>query len=172
MASEIMFLFGAGAEQFAKLPTGGEYTKRTILTKNTILYGALRKFYAESAPKTNPYKGVYMFTKSSHTLFEIISRALSCYDIENGEPYSENENLNRLLKKYKGYRGASDSDKQTFKKNIRYEVYSAITQGESGGRSLDDYADLVSHFSYYGAIEKDFASLISPEKAGKDIFWR
>ena len=113
MDSRIMFLFGAGAERFAGLPSGGEYTKQTMLTKNSNLYKELKKFYANSASKSEKipqYEEAYMFRKNSHTLFEIVVRALSNYDTKSGEPYTENENLNRLLKIYSGYGALSEEE--------------------------------------------------------------
>ena len=172
MNSRIMFLFGAGAERFAGLPSGGEYTRQTMLTKNSNLYEALREFYANSATEKIPYEEVYMFQRNSHTLFEIVSRALSNYDTKSGEPYTENENLNRLLKIYSSFKRALEEDQQKIKKEIMDELYPAISHEKPGSRSLDDYGDLVDNFSYYGAVEKDFSSLASPKKAGKRIFWR
>lgn len=175
MDSRIMFLFGAGAERFAGLPSGGEYTKQTMLTKNSNLYKELKKFYANSASKSEKipqYEEAYMFRKNSHTLFEIVVRALSNYDTKSGEPYTENENLNRLLKIYSGYGALSEEEQLKIKKRIMDEIYPAISQEKPGDRSLDDYGDLVDNFTYYGAVEKDFSSLASPKKAGQRIFWR
>lgn len=81
----ITFLFGAGAECSKKtfgLPSGPDYTLRTMQQKQEKLYTELNKFYTANRLKEmeiKKYQNEFLFKKDSHTFREIIYRAaLEC----------------------------------------------------------------------------------------------
>ena len=184
---KIAFFFGAGAEYGMGFPTGSEYTERTMLHKNMELYDALEKFY--KARTTEEYSGKYqkqfMFAQNSHTFYEIIKRAVQGVQ-ENCENIDEVDKSTRdLVNKYNDYEKAvkakeegTGNKKQVEKvenelKTLVQKAYPLIiTNDTKEGENLKKYNELRNYFSYYGSVEKDFASIIRPKEAGTTTFWR
>ena len=124
---EIGFFFGAGAEIGLNLPSGGKYTKETILTRRAKLYDALKEFYRErcSAEYANIYEKQFLFRKDSTTFRKMV------YDATGrlyAEKITENELSNsekHLLEKY--YFGNNKISEQLFAKTVSEEFDKIIT---------------------------------------------
>ncbi len=178
MGAKVMFLFGAGAERVRELPTGREYTKKTMLQKNKNLYAALNEFYSDTAKNGVSYEKRYLFYSGSHTFFEIVVRALEQYTEKNkAAPNSKHKKMNSLLRAFEEYK-KSPGEKNR-KKKLKAEVNAVykyfIDSGKIGAgknSDTDPYDEIIKCFTYYGTVEKDFASIIDPCAAGKRVFWR
>lgn len=172
---KVVFLFGAGAEYGMGLPTGAQYTEQTMLHKNEELYEALEKFY--KCRTTERYSGNYgkyfLFSQNSQIFFEIVSRAVKKAEnsFDKADPATK-----EIVKAYKNMDSQRNGKEKTesfkekekiFKKYVE-DVYSLVTNGYKDGK----YKELRKHFSYYGAVEKDFSSIICPKDAGTITFWR
>lgn len=116
MGNDVAFLFGAGAETCFGLPSGAEYTLRTMQQKHDSLYSALREFYANplSDEKVRKYVKEYhdsfLFKSDSHTFREIIFRAAENFNkaVEdfcknNGLPNNNEIYDNDFNRDYKDY---------------------------------------------------------------------
>ena len=178
MDAKVMFLFGAGAERVRELPTGREYTKKTMLQKNKNLYAALNEFYSDTAKNGVSYEKRYLFYSGSHTFFEILVRALEQYtEKKKAAPNSKHKKMNSLLRAFEEYK-KSPGEKNR-KKKLKAEVNAVykyfIDSGKIGAgknSDTDPYDEIIKCFTYYGTVEKDFASIIDPCAAGKRVFWR
>ena len=71
---KIGFFFGAGAESNFGLPSGGTYTKETMLTKRSELYEALKRFYMGrvSDDYASSYSSEFLFRKDSSTFWKMV----------------------------------------------------------------------------------------------------
>lgn len=185
---KVVFLFGAGAEYGMGLPTGAQYTEQTMLHKNLELFKALEQFY--EARTTDEYSGKYrkdfLFSNPrSHTFLEIVKRAAKNVNEECVDNRDIDEATREVVKAYNTYAEAvnanelgSGTKKQTEiaeskLKDLAEKAYLNIIGKDIRVRECSEaYSTLRKHFSYYGSVEKDFASIICPKEAGTITFWR
>ena len=194
METDIVFLFGAGVEcgkECYGLPSGADYTIRTMRTKNERLYRELRTFYrkrlSESAGNgyVGTYKNSFLFEKDSHTFREIIYRAALRWWKECGENYNYGEyseyvqlaKENQLLEQMTAAgskTGERSKEVHAKLRNCATEIYGRLIQNEKNIASNEsiDKKQLKDYVEYYGAVEKDFSSIISPQDVGLTQFWR
>lgn len=201
LENDVVFLFGAGAETCFGLPSGAEYTLRTMQQKHDSLYSALREFYAnplsdEKVKKyVKEYRDSFLFKSDSHTFREIIHRAAKNFYKENGLPDSSevyNSIFNLPYKDYISCVYKFDSEQETIgdKEKNKYAdelalkekpIYKLLIQGEVGAEqektqmqelSVKETPKFTDYISFYGAVEKDFSAIISPNKTGLTQFWR
>ena len=152
LENDVVFLFGAGAETCFGLPSGAEYTLRTMQQKHDSLYSALREFYAnplsdEKVKKyVKEYRDSFLFKSDSHTFREIIHRAAKNFYKENGLPDSSevyNSIFNLPYKDYISCVYKFDSEQETIgdKEKNKYAdelalkekpIYKLLIQGEVG----------------------------------------
>lgn len=174
---KITFFFGAGAEQIFDLPSGAEYTERTMLRKRKNMYEALRDFYKNRTTNyiKDGYQAEFLFTQASHTFWEIINmaanEALQMTDCDH-----KTKNYIRLMSQYNKYKEMKPQDDITvahmkkYKDDldiVRKEIYSAVVEGKES-----EYNSIKKCLAYYGAVEKDFATILAPNRAGEFRFWR
>lgn len=162
------FLFGAGAEVGYGLPNGGTYTYQTILQKRSKMYNELRKFYKKRLKENyiSEYVKQFLFTENSHTYREIIYDSLNSISSNNNLTKNESKLVESVLK--------IESDEQQITEEIKSIIkstYEVIVTDESEC-ATDLYPNLINNLTYYGAIEKDFACIVNPNKVGKNRFWR
>lgn len=171
----ISFFFGAGAEADYKLPLGSAFTQETILRKRTSMYKELETFYANRMVPgyIQQYKKEFMFSKGSNAFFEIIYRAVKqCHEEIN------QSNIDTDTKSFYTYLYSSSRPKQRtktlFKMNVVEKMYDYIIKDldSQPPEHRTKYNSLLSKMSYYGSIEKDFSSIIDPQEAGVNQFWR
>lgn len=194
MGNDIAFLFGAGAEcghECYGLPSGSDYTIRTMRTKNEQLYGELRAFYRNRLSSSaedgyvSTYKNSFLFEKDSHTFREIIYRAALKWWKECGESYNYGEyseyvqlaKENQLLEQTTAAGSRTDERSKDVRAKLRScakEIYDCLIHDENGiaPNVSTDKKQLKDYVEYYGAVEKDFASIISPKDVGLTRFWR
>lgn len=181
--SDAVFFFGAGAEGFYGLPSGGEYTYDTMLKKKGMLYSALKDFYIDRGidgliydtyqiPK---YRAEYLFSKNSNTLYEIVLDALAEIKSRSGSTSSSlkiDSSTSVLL---------SDMESNSGKDIILSKVYSSIILDEEKDAKMDEadksgetdaFQSLIKNLTFHGAVEQDFSSLVSPAETGAHRFWR
>lgn len=172
------FLFGAGAETAYGLPSGAEYTLNTMLSKRNKMYEALKAFYKNEVfdNYAKDYREEFMFQETSNAFYEIVERALEVCETKD----DLDSNTNAFLKKWS--KGKRKSEQPTEFKNQLSELYKEIIididtspNVQQSERKIDQntkYRSLLDEFSYYGSIEKDFATIINPKEAGPHRFWR
>lgn len=192
MGKNICFLFGAGAEcgdSSFGLPSGSDYTLKTMQHRHEKLYRELRKFYNNrlSDDYVQEYQPTFLFEKDSHTFREIIHRAARAY-IEGGNEILKGNVLDQYVEKIKEsddlckLKGKESEDYKQCNTELRElakDVYDLLVkngdekeednQSESyttGRKTLKDY------LLFYGAVEKDFSAIINPTKVGLRQFWR
>lgn len=178
MGNKIAFLFGAGAEHEAfNIPSGSEYTLRTMQQKHENLYTVLREFYKTRIGESyvKEYKSEFLFKKSSHTFREILYRAaLRCIEFE--KDYKDSEDFVKIVKDLED-ENKGEKDKERVKKlrdKIKGEAenaYQVIIENGSV-KSNQTYETLKKNISFYGAVEKDFSAIVAPEDVGLTQFWR
>lgn len=197
---KVGFFFGAGAEcECFGLPSGSEYVIRTILIKNSSLYEELEKFYNKrcSVSYIEKYRKDFLFKKGSHTFGEIIDRAAEEYSKLNCADKTD-EHIEEYLKalrrvyqnsdnKEKSWKTLeiinNDSDDKKLIEGFRNEMYNALVKELVEGKDMNSTEEfkytnnetiesISEHLSYYGAIEKDFSTIIDPCRAGIIRFWR
>ena len=166
---KIGFFFGAGAETTYCLPTGGDFTKATMLTKRSNLYDALKIFYANRYPDTyvDSYKKQFLFMKNSYTFRTIIYEAAR-------KLYEKKDPTVRLSDKEKDIvNEAAQYSRENFKIDLA-NAYDTIIEDSDFAESEENnnYKHLIREFKYYGAVEKDFSTIINPHDAGINRFWR
>lgn len=195
MNDKLVFFFGAGAESDAKtfnLPSGSEYTHKTMRQRQEKLYHELNTFYDECLiPKdyVKKYSNKFLFEKGSHTFREIIYRAALQYDKAGNKDsgiavYDEFVKCALIVERLNNENSSSKPNDAQKKANAELkekakEVYdyliknddnhsteSAEAQRNGQQKSLKDY------LSFYGAVEKDFSSIINPNEVGLTQFWR
>ncbi|MCH5268198.1 MAG: hypothetical protein J1E62_07625 [Lachnospiraceae bacterium] len=177
--SKIVFFFGAGAEQSAfNLPSGTDYTRETMLTKKEEMYSVLKEFYKDTDSKyVDKYISLFLFRRDSHTFREMIGRAAKdaakaddC-DEKTKEFAEKIERYKEADEKFKNSKLKSDEElKKALKNqldNLSGMIYDVIVDNKQQG-----YDSLKNHLFYYGVIEKDFATILAPDAAGKGRFWR
>lgn len=172
--------FGAGAEKFYGLPTGAEYVVDTILTKKDNLYDALKIFYENrmTSDYVNKYRADFLFRENSIAFQEIIWRAAQKI---NGTPSTsklsqDEKNIVKLCPKDADFSKRrpdfSTQCKEVYNKIIKCEKVSNETDANGNANNMNPYENLCNHFSYYGTVEKDFATILDPKDAGEVKFWR
>lgn len=196
MDKKITFLFGAGTESGSEsfgLPSGGEYTLKTMQQKHEKLYAALRKFYKGrlSDSYAKEYRNKFLFEKDSHTFREIIYRAArECIDYNVDDPkYKEYIECVREYEAIKDVKEDSDQikkekkDKRGKVKEEAKTVYDLLIV-DSDNQDADDDIQLAvgsknkkdkefkDYLSFYGAVEKDFSAIVDPNHVGLTQFWR
>lgn len=152
-----VFFFGAGAEICYGIPSGSEYILDSMITKKEKLYDELKKIYK----KTN-YQKNFIFSSDSKVFASIIYNSYLEYKKENkncqidifneidiSADYKENiEKIKNILNK---------------KPNIYsndYSIYELIILKENRNL-LRDLTKLFDYLKYYGAIERNFATLLN-----------
>ena len=199
--NDVVFLFGAGAETCFGLPSGAEYTLRTMQQKHDSLYSALREFYAnplsdEKVKKyVKEYRDSFLFKSDSHTFREIIHRAAKNFYKENGLPDSSEVYNSIFNLPYKDYiscvykfdgeqKTIGDREKNKYADELTVKekpIYKLLIKGEVGAEqekaqvqelSVKETPKFTDYISFYGAVEKDFSAIISPNETGLRQFWR
>ncbi len=192
MGSNICFLFGAGAEcgDFSfGLPSGSDYTLKTMRHRHEKLYQELRRFYDNRLSKeyVPEYRPKFLFDKDSHTFREIIRGAAEAY-IKCGNKITSDNILDRYIEKVKEANdlyNLSGKESEDYKRcntelrELAKDVYDILVKNgdekdvdnpsESyieGKKTLKDY------LLFYGAVEKDFSVIINPTRVGLTQFWR
>ena len=185
---KVVFLFGAGAEYGMGLPTGAQYTEQTMLHKNLELLKALEQFYeVRTADEySGKYRKDFLFSNPrSHTFLEIVKRAAKSVNVEYSDKTRIDEATQRVVDAYSLYAEAVKGHEQKIGTKEQVEIaesklkilaekaYLNIIGKDIKVRECsEDYSTLRKHFSYYGSVEKDFASIICPKEAGTITFWR
>ena len=178
---KITFLFGAGAEACFGMPLGAQYTLETILSKRSKMLDVLEDFYSGKLGNyATKYSKRPLFIKTSHTFRDIIRRACDDIDIRSDDL----DYASKQVAECACYNEEDETAKKAFYKqacevhNFVYIDLDSATNNNIRPRQLPDistsnkYSSLMHHFSYYGTVEKDFSSIIDPQKAGKNCFWR
>lgn len=199
MEKNVVFLFGAGAETCFGLPSGAEYTLRTMQQRHDSLYSALKAFYSNrlSDEYVKEYYNSFLFESGSHTFREIIHRAARNFYEENGSPGS-NEVYNNLFnqpytdyiscvykfdneqkkisdkkkRKNKYARELEEKGKPIYKRLIMEEVGADQEKSQVQEQGVNAIPKFIDYISFYGAVEKDFSAIISPNDTGLTQFWR
>lgn len=182
---KIVFLFGAGAEcgkNSFNLPSGADFLLKTMLLKNKKLYRQLGYFYRNSRLSDNyvkEYRPKFLFEKGSHTFREIIFRAAKKYLERGGKiaDYSDYRNYIELVEEYelKKQRGEDTSNEAKGIRKEAEEIYEKLIKNssecceETDDKSKKYFKD---YLSFYGAVEKDFSTIIDPNNLGLTQFWR
>ena len=173
MSEKVMFLFGAGVEITYKLPSGSDYTKDTILTKKRNLYKALKDYYAYRINAYQiyecekfKYRGEYLFAENSNAFCEMVEQAIGDLIAKKND-----EKYKRFAELFRYYPPDTVERKDAFKRAVR-GVYHSVVLDDSNIQYDDAYKDLFAKMSFFGTIEKDFATIINPQKAGIVRFWR
>lgn len=172
------FLFGAGTETAYGLPSGAQYTLDTMLSKRSKMYEALKAFYKNKVfdNYAKDYREAFMFHETSNAFYEIVERALAACSAKE----SLDSDTDALLKQWSA--GKGKSEQPTEFKNQLSKLYKEIIididtspNVQQSERKIDPntkYRSLLKATSYYGSIEKDFATIINPKEAGPHRFWR
>lgn len=188
------FLFGAGAESgrdIFNLPSGSEYTHRTMRQRQEKLYHELQIFYNKIFPNdyVREYRNKFLFEKDSHTFREIIYRAALQYNRAGNKEsgiavYDDFVKCALKVEKFNEGNGSSRQNEEKKEANAELkekakQVYDylikndddqaskgTVTQNNDQPKTLKDY------LSFYGAVEKDFSSIINPNEVGLTQFWR
>ena len=194
MDNKIVFFFGAGAEYGENsfgLPSGGEYTLKTMQQKNAKLYTELKKFYNNRVRNAyvEEYKNSFLFEKDSHTFREIIYRAaLECAkEVDTNQNLKPYKKFIDLVKEHHVLEDNGDKSAQKEKwaeikeeaKNV-YDLLikdyesnnskvAAKTNSDSAKEKIKEFKD---YLMFYGAVEKDFSAIIDPNRVGLTQFWR
>ncbi len=166
--SKIVFLFGAGAELAFGLPSGEKYIEETILNKREDMYSALGGFYKNRKDDyAESYAGQYLFRRDSHTFREMIENAAR--KVEDNERDDKTEEYMDLLNAYEKLKKGTEETKQCKEKlkQLEQDIYDAIVIN----KDQQNYKTLKEHLSYYGVVEKDFATILAPKEAGPHRFW-
>ena len=189
-SKKITFLFGAGAEQGYKLPSGPQYTLDTILSKRELMYTALEEFYKDrvSEKYVKEYRKEFMFQKNSNSFYEIVIRALEkCLELEKSrkkidtdtkEILSEYKKIKKMGKESEVQKICKEKLKPSIEKIYDYVIIDLDEEKKTKEcrskniEKTDKYYSLMNVFSYYGSIEKDFSAIINPEECGSYRFWR
>lgn len=199
--SKICFFFGAGAECGSNsfgLPSGSAYTIDTMRKKSEDLYKELNNFYRKrlSSEYVDKYRGAFLFEEGSHTFREIIFRAAKNYitsgkSIEDYSTYSDiiefvetnvsnkkddiklnkeqRERFNTLADSTYKYLIKEWKPSQDSMDNKADEPPQEKGNNQKNGEPMGKFEDYVE---FYGAVEKDFSSIIDPKKIGLKQFWR
>lgn len=186
--NDVVFLFGAGAEYGEKsfgLPSGPDYTLKTMQQKRDKLYSVLRKFYTSErmGHYVKGYQPEFLFKRESHTFQELIFRAAKdC--IENGSTGgAEFADYVKLVSNYQSHNLEWDNeDQKEARRKIKEEakkVYDLLINDDTqeqktdaGDKRSNEEKTLKNYLSFYGAVEKDFGAIIDPNKVGRAQFWR
>lgn len=183
MVGNYGFLFGAGADAGYNLPFGPRFTTETLLRRRTKMYDALHNYYHTRLPAVCPSGEVYvkkylkqfLFQKNSHTFREIIENTSSKIEINSlalsddsrdiviAYHTSQNTPKNDVAHKYALGR---------FENLVASSFDGFVTDLDEDLADTDRYKTIKDNLSYYGAVEKDFASIINPNDAGLTRFWR
>lgn len=193
--TDIAFFFGAGAESDKKgfnLPSGSEYTYRTMQHRQDKLYQKLEDFYKMRLHEgyVKEYRKSFLFERDSHTFREIIYRAALQYHDDGNAPsgileYDEfvkcalkvNElNLGENNQEFSDTKDELKRSKEELKEKAKTVYDRMIKNDKDLGEAREDgnskANSLKSYLSFYGAVEKDFSAIIAPNKAGLTQFWR
>ena len=176
---QITFFFGAGAEAVFDMPLGAQYTLDTILSKRSQMMAALKDFYSD---RTNDYSSNHvvrhLFTDDSHTFREIVHRAArTLWECESNMD-SNSKRIVELSKYDPKDTAAAKAFFEEVKKVFDYVVIDIDKPRDTSKRPQQikkdgsPYSTLLDKFSYYGSVEKDFSTIISPTEAGTHRFWR
>lgn len=191
MGNKIAFLFGAGAEHEAfNIPSGSEYTLRTMQQKHENLYNELKKFYIDRLEdyKLKEYRSKYLFEKDSSTFRKIVDRAaIKCREnCEEALIDKASREYMQLVIKYEQIKNKQISeDSEDINNEIKRklaEVYDVIIKNARDENDESDevaktvpikkYKSIKDNLSFYGAVEKDFSAIVSPNNVGLTPFWR
>lgn len=171
---QIVFLFGAGAEQNLGFPSGADYTKETLLTKKEKMYEALATFYRQRMINgyTKPYTRLFLFSKNSHTLKEILFLAAqNAYENEKFDACDPDTlRFYECAVKNRGKKLTDELD-EIYEELYNYFIYTESPKGKDSTEN-ERYTSLRKNLVYYGAVEKDFATINHPQRGGSDRFWR
>lgn len=191
----ISFLFGAGAEvgkcSFG-LPSGSDYTLKTMQHRHEKLYQALRSFYSErlSGSYVDEYRPQFLFDRDSHTFREIIYKAALKYIKDDNEIDSKSipGQYIEKVKEAEVLRGLESAKREKSEKlkqvngevkELAKAVYDLIVKN-ADEKDEDEWREnigekkktLKDYLLFYGAVEKDFSAIINPKKVGLTQFWR
>ena len=191
----ISFLFGAGAEvgkcSFG-LPSGSDYTLKTMQHRHEKLYQVLRSFYGErlSDSYVDEYRPQFLFDKDSHTFREIIYRAALKYIKDDNEIDSKSRQGQYIekVREAESLRNLESSKRDKCEKlkqvngeikELSKAVYDLIVKN-ADEKDEDEWREnvaeekktLKNYLLFYGAVEKDFSAIINPKKVGLTQFWR
>lgn len=181
---QVCFFFGAGAEYGNKsfdLPSGSEYTVTTMRQKSDNLYSALKKFYNNrlSEAYVDEYRDAFLFKRDSHTFNEIIFRAAKRIII-NDEKIADYSDFEAIIRAAKVIieNGETDSKRNSQAwsnfKNLTGNAYELLIKDHNakkkGATKNANYFE--DYLEFYGAVEKDFSSIIDPKRIGLTQFWR
>ncbi len=113
------------------------------------------------------YKKIFIFNEDSNTFFDIMYRAArDCLKINNPDPASK-----VVIDAYYEEDSLTNDDLKRARERFR-AAYSSAYQNIVIEKDTQTYTSLIQNLSFYGAIEKDFSTIISPRKAGNVKFWR
>ena len=181
---KVCFFFGAGAEygeESFNLPSGSEYTVATMRQKSDNLYSALKKFYNSRLSKAyvDEYRDAFLFKRDSHTFNEIIFRAAKRIIINDKKiaDYSDFEAIisaARVIIENSETDSKRNSQEWANFKNLTGNAYELLIKDRNAreksvtkkAKCFEDYLE------FYGAVEKDFSSIIDPKRIGLTQFWR
>ena len=164
---KIGFFFGAGAESNFGLPSGGTYTKETMLTKRSELYEALKRFYMGrvSDDYASSYSSEFLFRKDSSTFWKMVYEAAVRCKVKRGTvgPLSESEKL--IINWLENNEAYSDDVSKDFKGTFENKLglFEAIIKDSDYDDAINipEYSNLINEFKYYGTVEKDFSTIIA-----------
>ena len=161
-------LFGAGAENLFDLPLGSEYTKQTILTYNSKLLSALELYYKNNVNQLNEnycsrYYKEKLFNKNSITFREMIYKTLIYInDNELFDNLNITENISFI-----------DANKKDEFVKFCDDIYDIIVNDfNKENNNVEKYHKIIDNIQYSGNIEKDFHTIINPNKLGIKKYWR
>lgn len=161
-----------------------------MLTKRTELYAALQKFYNGRLHDNyvKKYCNEFIFGYKSNAFWEIVYNAACFFEAEEkmSNEYTENifsvkENniINAVRKVENEFKDKDAEDKVVkLKENIGdtdlNRIFQEIILDEKVqvNDNANDYQNLIKEFRYYCTVEKDFATIINPNKVGIKRFSR
>lgn len=162
MNKEYAFLFGAGAEAKFGLPLGPSFTYETMLHKKDAMLDALNAFYSCNADLS--YIREFMFQKNSRTLLLEYINSLK----RNSALLNKIPDLEKAVQTIEI--NPDDKESNEIIKSSLNGIYDTII---SDVNSLSSpYKDIINDLAYFGAIEKDFSTIIDPNRVGRNRFWR
>lgn len=182
MEKNVVFLFGAGAENVFGLPNGSDYTRETMLRKRELMYNALAGFYKDRLGKkdyVSRYQRDFLFRRGSHTFNEIVYGAAGEYI--KAKKTTKTENIYDKVDAVESYIDAVEKhitddnnldDVKEKAKNLYDYLIKDSDQWKDYSAIHDHEPKFLNYLEYCGAVEKDFATITDPEKLGMTRFWR
>lgn len=180
MERNVVFLFGAGAENVFGLPNGSDYTRETMLRKRELMYNALAGFYKDRLGKkdyVSRYQRDFLFRRGSHTFNEIVYGAAKKYidvhkTIKAETIYDKVDAVESYIDAVKRTNGNDSDDVKEKAKNLYDYLIKDSDQWKDYSATHDHEPEFLNYLKYCGAVEKDFATITDPEELGMTRFWR